>query len=130
MATITVRALNPVTWEPQNGNGLQNFLSDIDAVTQIIATRLRMFQGEWFLNLLDGLPMFQNILGSSGSARNLQVITNLISARITGTPFVTGISSVDVSYTNRQFTFIAVVNTAFGTVTVGNSPGSSAALSS
>ena len=128
MATITVRRLNPVTWEPQNGNGLQNFISDLDAVAQIISTRLRLFQGEWFLNLLDGLPLFQSILGSSGSPRNLQVITNLIAARITGTPFVIGINSINATYLNRQFTFKAVVSTQFGTVTVVNSPGSSATL--
>src|ERR1700679_3912461 len=108
MATITVRALNPVTWEPQQGNGQANFISDLAAVTQIIATRLRLFQGEWFLNLLDGLPMFQSILGSSGSPRNLQVIMNLISARILGTPFVIGITSINATYVNRQFKLMAI----------------------
>lgn len=129
MSTITVRALNPVTWEPQCGNGLQNFLSDLAAVAQIIATRLRLFQGEWWLNLSDGLPMFQSILGSSGSQRNLAVINNIISARILGTPFVTGISFIESTFENRSFTFKATVNTQFGSITVNNSPGSSATLS-
>lgn len=128
MASITVRALNPVTWEPQQGNGQANFLSDLPAVAQIIATRLRLFQGEWFLNLLDGLPLFQQILGSSGSPRNVQVITNLISARILGSPFVTAISSITATYQNRQFKFFAQVETQFGTIIVQNSPGTSATL--
>jgi hypothetical protein len=122
MPSITVRALNPVTNDPIQGNGQSNFLFDLDAVTQIISTRLRLFEGEWFLNLLDGLPLFQSILGSSGSSTNLQVIMNLISARIIQTPFVTAITSVTAAYQSRQFIFSAQVETAFGTVTVTNAP--------
>lgn len=127
MATISVRALNPVTWEPLQGNGQTNFLTDLAAVAQIIATRLRLFQGEWFLNLQDGLPLFQSILGASAGPQNLQVISNLISQRILGTQFVTG-AVVNASYQNRTFAFSATVTTAFGTVLVSNTPGFSATL--
>jgi len=130
MATITVRALGP-NGDPLQGNGQNNFISDLAAVTQIIKTRLLLFQGEWFLNLLDGLPLFQSILGASGSQRSqrsLQIIINLISARITGTPYVTGISSISASYLNRSFSFKAQVETQFGTVFVTNTPGASATL--
>lgn len=128
MATITVRKLDPITWEPQYGNGQNNFISDLDAVTQIIATRLRLFEGEWFLNLQDGLPLFQSILGSSGSQRNLEVITNIISQRILGTVYVLSIISLTASYIGRKFTFSASVNTQFGTVSINNTPGISASL--
>jgi len=125
MPSITVRAIVPGTNDPQQGNGQNNFLSDLDAVTQIIKTRLLLFEGEWFLNLLDGLPLFQSILGSSGASRNIQVIVNLISQRITSfTPYVIGISSVNASYLNRQFNYEAQVETIFGTIIVSNSPGS------
>jgi hypothetical protein len=127
MATITVRALGP-NGDPLQGNGQNNFISDLAAVTQIVKTRLLLFQGEWFLNLLDGLPLFQSILGASGSQRSLQIIINLISARITGTPYVTGISSISASYLNRSFSFKAQVETQFGTVFVTNTPGASATL--
>lgn len=128
MATITVRALDMTTWEPQQGNSQSNFLSDLQAVTQILATRLRMFQGEWFLDLNDGTPMFQSILGSSGSEKNLQVITNLISARIRSSPFVTGITYISVLFQNRKLVYNATVSTQFGTVTVSNVPARSASL--
>jgi hypothetical protein len=128
MATITVRKLDSKTWEPQQGNGQSNFISDLEAVAQILATRLKMFQGEWFLNLLDGLPLFQKILGSSGSPRSLQVVINLIAARILGTPFVIGVSNFNASFQNRQFVYTASVSTQFGTITIGNSPGNSANL--
>jgi len=123
MPTITVRALDPLTREPQQGNGLNNFLSDLDAVTQILGTRMRLFEGEWFLNLSDGLPLFQSMLGSSGSQRNIEIITNLISGRITSfTPYVIGINSLAVSYIGRGYTYSAEVNTIFGVVTISNSP--------
>jgi hypothetical protein len=102
------------------GNGQQNFISDLAAVAQIIRTRLLLFQGEWFLNLNDGLPMFNGILGSSGDPRNLQTIIAVISQRISATPYVTNVLDVTASFQNRQFTFSAQVQTQFGTVTVGN----------
>ena len=128
MATITVRALDPDTWEPLAGNGQDSFISDLQAVTQIIATRLKLFQGEWFLDLLDGLPLFQNILGSSGSVTNLKVVVNLISQRIKLSPYVTLVTNVKASYQNRQFKFSATAETSFGNVFIVSSPGSSASL--
>lgn len=126
--TIAVRALNPVTWDPLNGNGQLNFIYDLEAVAQILAQRMKLFEGEWWENLTDGLPLFQSILGSSGGLRNLQVIIGIISARINGTVGVTGINSLSVSYSNRKFVYSAVVETQFGIVYLNNSPASSATL--
>jgi hypothetical protein len=128
MPTISVRALDPVTWEPQNGNDEANFLVDVAAVAQIIATRLKMFQGEWFLNLQDGLPLFQSILGSQGTPRNIQFITNVIASRILGSPYVTAVNKIQVLYTGRRYDFYAVVSTQFGQVFLSNVPGSDATL--
>jgi len=134
MPQISVRAIDPVTFEPQQGNGHANFIHDQAAVVQIINTRLRLFQGEWFLNLVDGLPMFklnpsiQAILGGSGNANNIQVIINLITSRIAQSPFVTNVTAVNASYFNRRFKYSAKVQTAFGTVVVTNSPGASATI--
>lgn len=80
------------------------------------------------MNTADGLPLFQQILGSSGSQRNLQVIVSLISQRITGTVYVTGISSITATFANRKLIYSAQVETQFGTVYVSNSPGTSATL--
>lgn len=125
MASITVRALD-YNGDPLQGNGQDNFISDLQAVTQIIATRLKLFEGEWFLNLLDGLPLFQSILGSSADPRNLQVILNIISQRISTSapPYVTSVTNIKASYLNRSFSFSAQVQTVFGTVFVTNTPAS------
>lgn len=126
MATITVRALNPVTWDPLQGSGQANFLYDLDAMVQILATRLKLYTYEWFLDLLDGLPMFDGILGSSGGESNIQAIINIITARCTSTVYVTGINYVTASFnsSSRTFTWAASVQTQFGTVFVTNSPNS------
>lgn len=128
MATITVRKLDPVTWDPQYGNGQKNFISDLDAITQIINTRLRMFQGTWFLDLLDGLPMFQKILGRGASGADIQVIINTITLRIQTTIFVDSVNVISVSYQNRSFVYKASAKTPFGTVFILFAPGAQANL--
>ena len=129
-AILTVRSLDS-NGDPLQGNGQDNFISDLQAVAQIIKTRLLLFEGEWFLDLLDGLPLSQSILGSSGSQRNLEIVLNLISTRIQGfQPYVTGISSLSASYTNRQFIYSGTAQTIFGPVYFTNAPGTSATLTS
>lgn len=120
---ITVRALDPVSGEPLYGQGQANFLTDAEAVTQIVSTRLKLFQGEWWTDQNDGLPLWQQILGA-GADRTVQAISLLIQQRILGAPFVTGIESVSATYdpNPRAFTFNAVVNTQFGTITVSTIP--------
>ena len=130
MAAIIVRRLNPVTWDPYAGNGPTNFVSDATAVAQIIAQKLRFLQGEWWENLAAGLPLFQQILGSPGSTKNLRVITALIAAQIKSVPYVTVLTTLNVKYVARSFTFAATVETAFGTVYLASTPGSAAAIQS
>ena|SRR5438876_12157718 len=125
MATITTRKLDPVTWEPLYGNGQSNFISDVDAVAQIIAQRLKLFEGEWWEALTEGLPLWQQIMGYGGGGSNQQAINLLIEARILGTPFVTGLNSVQSSYDpgTRSYKFYAVAETQFGTsIVVTNFP--------
>ena len=105
-------------------------LTDLPAVTQAILTRLKLFEGEWWENLVLGTPMFQSILGASGTARNQQVMAMLLNQRVKGTPFVSGVQDSTVSYNQatRQFTYSAIAQTAFGPVPISFSPGSSATI--
>ncbi len=46
------------------GNGQLDFYRDIpEAVAQSVKTRLLLWLGEWFLNIEDGTPYMQGILG-------------------------------------------------------------------
>jgi hypothetical protein len=130
MATITVRALSP-TGEPLQGNGQANFLSDIDAVAQIIRTRLLLLQGEWWEDLADGTPLFQTVLGGGGDQRSQQAAALVFTQRVLGAPYVNSVSNVTTGWNSatRTFTFTQQANTAFGTITITfQSPGMSASL--
>jgi len=59
-----------------------------DAVAQGVYHRLRMFYGEYFLNVADGTPWFQAVLGKSPEG----LAEVLIKERIISAPKVIGIS--------------------------------------
>ena len=122
-ATITYRKLD-ANGDPLWGQGQVNFVSDIDAVAQAIGTRLRLLSGEWWENLNAGTPLFQSMLGASGSTSNQEVITFVLKQRILGTPYVLSVSNVATKYdgTKRSFAFSCNVQTQFGTLSILNSP--------
>lgn len=60
-----------------------------DAVKQLIATRLRFNQGEWYLDLRVGAPLFR-ILGAKGIS--IELIQSTFRDIIGGTP---GVATVD-----------------------------------
>lgn len=98
----------------------QGFLTDTAAVAQAIKTSLLLFQGEWWLDLTTGLPLWQDILGSRN---NSQYITLLIQDVINSVPYVKSITSIDTTFdsTTRAFTFTATVLTDFSTtISVSN----------
>lgn len=129
MPTISVRQLD-ANHDPVYGAGQNNFLYNLDAVIQIVQTRLLLFQGEWFKNLNDGLALFQSILGNYGGGKNPDIINNLIQARIVGSPYVTGITNIITQYNtqNRSFSFNCTVNTQFGSFQITFSPPGLAAI--
>jgi len=90
------------------------FLVDAAAVGQAIKTRLLLLQSEWWEQEDDGLPLFQNILGTRGHPNNLQAVDLLMQERILSTPNVARISEFHSSYENRAYSFSCNVETAFG----------------
>lgn len=129
MATISIRALDS-NHDPIYGNGANAFLTDLNAVAQIIQTRLLLFEGEWWADLTDGLPLFQTILGTN-NGKKTTVVSDAIRTVIEGTPYVTEVSAIYTNFnaSTRQYTFACQVETSFGTVTVQFQPGNSAAIS-
>lgn len=100
------------------GRGARNFLVDSPlAVAQAVLTRLKLWQGEWFLDLAAGTPWLQQVLGKPRGPGSPDAA---IRARITGTPFVTRLTDYASSYTatTRSFTVSGKITTAFGPVTV------------
>ena len=117
MSLIRYRRLDSNN-DSERGQGRANFATDLEAVCQAILTRLRLFEGEWFENILEGLPLWTEILGSSGN--NKEVIDRLIQERIAGTKFVLSVGNVQSSLISRAYSFTCLVNTYFGTATITN----------
>jgi len=119
-STIITRALD-ASGDPLRGNGLQNFVGNAYAVAQIIAQRLQLLKGSWWMQLSDGLPLFQSILGVPNTSAGVALI---LRQRILGTVGVTGIQVLLVNYlpAPRSYTVVAVVQTQFGSVALTNNP--------
>jgi|GEM_PF-256017 len=72
------------------------FYSDIEAVAQAVKTRLLHFKGEWWENIYDGTPFFQEVAGQFfPAADNAAQVDLIFSERILGTQGVTEITAFD-----------------------------------
>lgn len=91
------------------------FLEGSEAVGQAIKTRILLLLGEWWENVREGFPLWQSVLGSSGSEEHLRSIDNIIRERINRTLGVESIESFnrDFNRETRVYSFTAVVNTEF-----------------
>lgn len=118
MTTVSIRRLDS-NWDPVHGHGKLDFISDSDAVAQIIAQRLKLFTYEWWADQLDGIPMFQSILGTTNS-KSLLAVERIITARILSTNYVTGVSSVSSSFdaATRAYSFSCMATTLFGSIAI------------
>jgi hypothetical protein len=97
------------------GSSQQNFLvNSPEAVGQLVLTRLKLIQGEWFLDTTAGVPWKTQILGRNTGSTYDQAIK----ACILGTPGVTSIASYSSSLVNRKLTVTATINTAYGLTTI------------
>lgn len=105
-------------------------LSDLEAVAQAIQTRLWLFQGEWWENLNEGAPMFQQIVGQRASGAGQQIMSLALAQRIATTPYVSAVNDVQISYSpiTRKFSFSCTAQTSFGAVTVTFTPGLGASV--
>lgn len=95
--------------------GLPFYADSPQAVGQAILTRLRLWQGEWFLDTTDGTPWLQNILGKQRLNPDIY-----IKNRILGTPNVSAITSYSGTFVpgTRAYAVTATCTTPFGPVTV------------
>lgn len=106
--------LDPETGDLALGSdgGLQ-FVSGLEGVAQLVKIRLRLFRGEWFLNLDAGVPYYEEILGEKFSDTILR--RRLLEA-INGTPGVVETITLGISHDayTRVITVTWAVRTEFG----------------
>lgn len=111
---MTVRKLD------ENGDIVTNgtiFISGLEEIEQTIRTRLRLFLGEYFRDITDGTPWFEQILGkgTSMSAREAALRN-----RILRSPGVIRLTSfnTDFDLNTRKYSVTVGVLTTFGLLTV------------
>jgi hypothetical protein len=95
------------------GRGSGNFLINSPAcVAQSVLTRLKLWQGQWFLDVTEGTPWLQSILGKTTK----QAYDLAIRARVLATNGVTGIASYSstLNTVTRALTVTMTIDTQFG----------------
>lgn len=99
-------------------NGANFLVNSPAAVGQAVLTRIKLMQGEWFLDQTAGTPYDTEILGAgTESLRDLAIQTVILQ-----TQEVTGIVEY-ASYLNpttRKFIWAATIDTTYGTTTISN----------
>ena len=92
-----------------NSNG---FYKDIYAVQQAISTRLKLLKYEWWEDLNDGLPLWQDILAN----RDIDKAKQLIKERIEKTNKVKCVTIFNATWDSkqRQLDIYALVDTEYG----------------
>ena len=96
------------------GRSSQNITYGIHAVGQAIRTRLLLLKGEWWENVEEGLPLFQEIIGQRGDVNRLMIADSIIKDRIVNTKNVLAIKEFNSEFEDRSYTFSCVVYTKFG----------------
>jgi len=112
---MTVRRLDKETGDIVTRG--QQFVNEVYEVEQTIKTRLNLFLGEYFRNITDGTPWYEQILGKFAS---LNAAESALRARIANTPDVVRLTSFAAQYdiNTRTYTVQAGVLTTFGEASV------------
>lgn len=95
------------------GHGEQDFYVDqAEGVGQDALTRLRLWQGEWFLDTTTGTPYFTQILGKVPQ----EIADQAIQKRVLETPGVQNFASYFSSFDSakRELTVTMTINTIYG----------------
>lgn len=109
--------LDPLTGDLDITNGKPSFVRGLDGVVQAVSIRLKVFRGEWFRDLLFGIPYYQEILGKKF---NQQLAIAAFRTIILDTPNVIEILSLSAEFdrTTRIVTIKWSARTEFGDTTL------------
>lgn len=93
------------------------FLTRREEIEQTIKTRLRLFLGEYFRDITDGTPWFEQILGKGST---LSAREAALRNRIVRTPGVVRLTSfsTDFDLNTRTYSVTAGALTTYGLITV------------
>ena len=109
-------ATGDYTFGQSAGNFLVDSTSNPVAIAQSVLTRLKLLQGEWFVNLLSGVPYATAILGKGTKPYYDQVIKTVI-LQTKGVTQINAYSSV-LNSAKRSLVITATISTIFGPITI------------
>lgn len=95
------------------------FYAGTSAVAQSVYTTLKLLQSEWWEDTSQGVPLFQSIVGLSGTPASLHAADLLIQSAILGVPGVQGINSFASSFAGQTRTYTVTqcnVQTQYGDI--------------
>ena len=110
---MTVRKLDPDTGDIVT-SGVQ-FIAGQDEIAQTVETRLMLFLGEYFRDITDGTPWFQQILGKGSSLSGKEAALKMRMVRTEGVVQLTRFST-DYNIDTRKYTVSAGILTTFGEI--------------
>lgn len=108
---MTVRRLDEETGDIVTSG--QQFIYARDEIAQTVRTRLSLFLGEYFRNITDGTPWYEQILGKFSS---LDVVEAVLRVRIAATPGIVRLISFETDFDidSRVYSVTAGVLTIHG----------------
>ena len=99
------------------GHGGNDFLYGLDAMAQVVMTRLKAIRNEWWEGDETALPWFTDILGARAGQFKKDEVDLMIIERLMDTIGVISVSDIESAYTNRQYMFRCKVQTVYGETT-------------
>ncbi len=96
------------------GHGMQDYASGLDAMGEVIRSRLQAVQGEWWEGDATALPYYDEIMTAYQTSQNRAMIDLMVIDRIMDTRGVLSVSDVSSEIKNRQYVFKCKVNTVYG----------------
>lgn len=113
---MQVRKLSP-TGDFTFGNGSKNFWVNVpETVGQIVQTSLLLWLGEWYLDVTQGMPWIQGVLGKHNQATADATIQDYIN-NIQGVTDISAFTSDD-NQNSRKYTGEVTIDTVYGPTTV------------
>ena len=99
------------------GTGRDFISNSPETVAQAVKTRLGLWTGEWFLDVKEGTPWMDGILGKTNKTSNPNA---LIRKRILGTQGVKSLAAYNsqIDKDTRRISVQATINTIYGQTSV------------
>lgn len=99
------------------GHGDKDFLYGLDAMGQVIQTRLKAIRDEWWEGDPTAIPWTTDVIGARVTTFSKDRIDLMVIERLMDTVGVNSVSDIESSFVNRRYTFSCKVQTVYGETT-------------